>query len=243
MYTRNINLDVDMRERFEPGMFSIPELHFLVDHLGEPPVAALHDFEPQGKHKGVIRARIESILHILYELGELEKHRGVAWAGLDAVKESAIEFLEWHERCTEIKRRGGPANPSMYHWDDLGKPFKYAIGSDSGEMVRTQILDDGSRKPFGVVLRARPEDVLKADLKDLMPWTKGKTAEIRADKLILKAKGRMGIVECPICGKTEEFDSADRTKKMMAMNRMAKHLKTAKQETGRHRLLYTKEYR
>lgn len=240
--TRNINLDVDPNVLFEPGMFSIPELHFLVDHLGEPPVAAFHDFDPDGKHKGVMRPRAEGMLTVLYECEELRKHRDIEWAGYKAVKESILAFIEWHVRCQEIRRRGGPANPSMFHWDDTGIAHRLAVGADSAEMVRTQILDDGTRQPFAVRLRLKPEDALRETLSDVAPWIKGKPAAIKGDRLQVETIGQTGNVRC-FCGFTQTFQAASDGSRRQAMARMARHLKSAKDEKGRHHLLYLKEYK
>lgn len=239
----NINLSCDP-DTFEPGMFSTPELHFLLEHLKEPPVAAFHDFDPDGKHRGVFRARAGVALQRFYELTELQTHRGIVWAGYEAITDAIIRFLAWQDRSHEIERRGGPTNPSMWVWDDTGHPYKYAIGADSAEMVRTEILDTGDRKPFGVKLTQTAADALRRDLSDVAPWIKrADNATVRADKLEVVTQGQMGRVICPVCGKTEEFAAGDRGKLANARARMAKHLKTATQEVNRHRILYTKEYK
>lgn len=242
MFT-NINLSCD-RDMFEPGMFSTAELHFLLDHMREPPVVAFADYDPDGKHKGVFRARAGVALQRFYELTEMQNHRGQPWAGFEVVSDSIMRYLGWQDRSTEIARRGGPSTPSMWVWDDVGHPYKYAIGADSCEMVRTEILDDGERRTFGVRLTLTPEDTLRRDLSDVAPWIK-KTgnATVRADKLVWSTIGQMGKVTCPVCGKTEEYAAGDRGKMASARARMARHLKTAKQEVNRHRILYTKEYR
>lgn len=243
-FARNINLDVDPNEAFEPGMFSIPELNFLSDNMGQPPIAAFHDFDPEGKHKGVMRPRAETMLAILYELEELRKHKGVSWAGFEAIQDSIQRFLAWFYRCQEIRRRGGPANPSMYFWDDTGMHHKYAIGADSGEMVRTEILDDGTRQPFRVKLQLKAEDAMRESLADIAPWMAPKGSVLKSDKLIHKHVGKQSaVIECPICGFAQNYQSASANSKTGAMARMAKHLKTATEEVNRHRLLYTKEFR
>lgn len=242
-YPRNINIDVDPNEHFEPGMFSIPDLHFLSDNLRKPPIAAFHAFDPDGKHHGVSQVRTETMLAILYENEQLRQHEGVAWAGYEAIEDSIARFIAWHERCLEIRRRGGPPNPSMMHWDDTGHAHKYAIGADSCEMVRTEILDDGSRQAFRVRLQLKPEDALRDSLADVAPWMKGKAAAIQNDKIEVNTKGRSGFLRCPICQFTQNFQTASPNSQTMARTRMARHLKTATEEVNRHRLLYTKEYR
>lgn len=243
VYPRNINLDVDPTEYFEPGMFSIPELQFLGDNLKKPPIAAFYEFDPDGKHKGVIRQRAETMLSIFYEHEELRKHQGVEWVGYEAIADSIQRFLQWHYRCQEIRRRGGPPNPSMFHWDDTGKAHKYAIGADSAEMVRTEILDDGSRQAFRVQLALKAEDALRDSLADVAPWMKGKPDVLKNDKLEISSKGRSGYIRCPICEFTQNFQTASSASRTAAMGRIARHLKSATEEVNRHRLLYTKEFK
>lgn len=236
----NINLNVE-RDTFEPGMFSIPELHFMLDHLEEPPIAVFSDDLPPG----VMRVRAEFAMTRFYQLHELQQHRGTPWAGYESIKDSILRFLSWHERAEEIKKRsrGSIANASMFVWDGTGQPYKYAIGADSADLVRTEILHDGERQPFGVKLTLNPADVLKSDLSDIAPWIKKDGKLVAADKLIESTNKRMGKIECPVCGKVEEYDTAARQSKMNARARMAKHLKTAKVEVNRHRILYTKEFK
>lgn len=243
--TLNVHVDADT---FEPGLCSIPELHFILDHLKEPPVAAFQDFDPQGnpKHRGVIRVRAESILTRLFELQQLQDYRKVEWAGLEAIEDSITRFLSWHDRVQEMKRRGFKrGEPSMFHWDEMGEPYKFAIGADSGELVRTEIQNDGSRKPFGVKLTHTAAMAMRQDLSDVAPWINraAHSENPVVDRLVETVKGRMGNIACSVCGKVEEFDAANRQKRMAARGRMAKHLKNAKQELHRHRLLLRKEFK
>lgn len=244
--TLNVHVDEDT---FEPGVCSIPELHFILDNLGTPPVAAFEGFDPVNnpKHRGVIRSRATTVLARLYDLEQLQQYRQVEWAGRDAIEDSITRYLGWHDRVQEMKRRGfRRGEPSQFHWDEVGEPYKFAIGADSAELVRTEILNDGTRKPFAVKLTQTAAQAMKQDLSDVAPWINrgaqpGAVAVI--DKLLEKVKGRMGTIECTVCGKVEEFDSANRQKRMAARGRMAKHLKNAKQELHRHRLLLRKEFK
>lgn len=239
----SINVQADPNT-FEPAMFSLPELRFLSENMKLPPSAAFHNFDPEGKHRGVIRVRAEAALVKFSQLAELEQYRQVPWAGYAAIQESIERYLLWFDRTAEIERRGGPPNASQFMWDDTGTPHRYAIGSDAGELVRTEILDNGDRRAFGVKLTLAPGDALKADLKDIAPWIKSPVNELtKADKIEFTTIKRQGICRCPICGKTEEFDAADRTKRTAARARMARHLKTATVEVNRHRMLYTREFR
>lgn len=235
--TLNVTIAPDT---FEPGIHSIPELLWLMDHMKEPPVAAFHDFDPENnkKHRGVMRPRVEPLLARLYELAELEKHRQEEWAGFEALEDSITRYLAWHERVQEMKRRGfRRGEPSMFHWDEQGEPYKYAIGCDSGEMVRTEIMDDGTRKPFGVQLTMTAREAMSQDLSDVAPWINRGAAKAPNDSVLVSVKGRMGVMTCSICGKAEEFDAANRTKRAAAHARMGRHLGSAKQERHRHLLL------
>lgn len=240
----NINTPMHPDE-FEPGAFSIQELRFLLEHLEEPPVVAFNEFEPEGKHRGVFRERAGVALQRFYEAEELRKARDIPWAGYDAIADSIARFLAFWDRTLEIRRRsrGRINNPSQYGWDDSGRPFLYATGSDSCEMVRTEIQEDGSRKRFAVRLVGDTNAVLSADLRELAPWIKGPTPEIRAERIIVNTKGDTGFYRCPVCEHTEEFDPASRQAQSLAHARMGRHLKRAKTSKNRHTILYTKEYR
>lgn len=238
--TLNVTVDENV---FEPAMLSLPELKFALDHLGESPSVALYEFDPS-KH-GVIKNRLEVFFGRIYELQELQKHRGVEWAGLDAISDSITRYLDWNARVQEMKKRGfKKGEPSQFHWDEVGDAYKYAIGSDSGECVRTEIADDGTRRPFGVNLVMTPKMAMAMDLSDVAPWiNRGKHKIHTEDKLDEKVNGRMGTIQCTICSKTEEFDAANRQARVAARGRMGKHLKNAKQEKHRHLLLYRKTYK
>lgn len=240
--TLNIHVEPDT---FEPGLMSLQELHFLLEHLGEPANVALYKLDPE-KSEGIIKVRVEKVLTRVYELKELQQHRDVEWSGLDAITDSITRYIDWHARVQEMKRRGFKrGEPSMFHWDEMGDAYKFAIGADSAELVRTEILDDGSRKPFAVKLTLTPSETLRQDLSDVAPWINrgAKSLAAKPDKLIEKVNKRHGTIECPICGKVEEFDSANRQKRMAAQGRMAKHLKQATTEVHRHRLLYRVTYK
>lgn len=245
----NLNVHVD-EDTFEPGVCSIPELHFILENLGQPPIAAFEGFDPRNnpKHVGVIRVRAEKVLGRLYDLQQLEQFRKIEWAGREAIEDSITRYLSWHDRVQEMKRRGfRRGEPSMFHWDEVGEPYKFAIGADSAELVRTEILNDGTRKAFAVKLTQTAAQAMKQDLSDVAPWINrgarpGTNAAV-PDSIEVVVKGRMGTMRCSVCGKVEEFDSADRQKRMAARGRIAKHLKNAKQELHRHRLLLRKEFK
>lgn len=222
---------------FEPAIFSHEELRFLLDHVDKPPVVALS----KGVPKGVNVKTIQGWLERLYNLQQLQDHNGQVWAGYDAVKNSIVRYLAWLELTAEIRRRGGPPHASLYAWDTKGQAFKYGIDSDSG-FVRNEILADGSRKPFGLKLLEK-DGVYTNLISDIAPWLKqGGSAAVQDEELIVVKNGKFGKFECPICGKSEEFQTASRNAENLARSRIAKHLKSARQEVARHRALYRKKF-
>jgi hypothetical protein len=232
--------------RFEPAVLSMPELTFLLDHLTEAPHVALHKGTPPGVNPVEIRRHLTQ----LQELDQLQQAHGVAWAGFEAVKDSILRYLAWSERTEEIYRRTGGdvsrssiRHASLFAWDEHGNAYKAGIDADAGEMVRTEILDDGTRKPFGVNL-LEPEGHVIPQLDEVAPWVRKSRSEIAkvVDTISDTQKGRHGSLTCSICGKAEAYDVKSRQTFTMARTRMSKHLKGAKTDVARHRLLYRKIY-
>lgn len=232
---------------FEPALFSHAELRFLLDHLKEPPHAALHG----GLPIGVNSTQITSALTQFQELEQLQQYRQIPWAGFDVIADSILRFLAWEERRQEIFRvTGGPnaqngiPQASQYEFSANGDAFKFAIGADSAEMARTEILDDGSRRPFAVKLLQPDGEAMANELSKVAPWIK-RTSGARAantDTITIDRSGKHGTITCSICKKSEEFETAKRSAFLAARSRMAKHLKSAKTDVSQHRLLYRKEF-
>ena len=86
--------------------------------------------------------------------------------------------------------------------------FKYGIDSDSG-MVRTEILDDGSRRPFAVKLKDKGARVMR-NLGEVAPWVakNKKAALVDAITVDEEASQTHGRLTCSICGKTEKTEAA-----------------------------------
>lgn len=231
---------------FEPATLSAGELNFLLDHLTESPNVALH----KGVPTGVNPTAIQSVLGELQELHQLHQAHGQLWAGFDAIKDSVLRYLSWQERCREIYRRTGGVqgqrsvlHASLYAWDASGSYFKAGIDADSAEMVRTEILDDGSRKPFGVRL-LEPAGHMAPDLGEVAPWTRigGGIRPKITDALVEKRAKTTGSITCSVCEKAEAFDPRSRQSYSAARARMGRHLSSAKNEVARHRLLHRKAY-
>ena len=177
---------------FEPALFSLPENRFLLDWAGKPPIVALHKAPPQGVNPNAVRP----ILTAIYDLHELQTHQGVAWAGAEVVKDSIVRYLSWMERTMEIHRRGGPRHASMFGWDERGRTFKFAAGSDSG-IVGSEIIADGSHVPFRVNL-LQPHGDSGPSVAEVAPWLKQvdfeakakmESASLLAEAEVARAKG------------------------------------------------------
>lgn len=230
--------------RFEPAVLSNQELAFLLDHLEEPPHAALF----KGTPPGVNPAQIRKTLGQIHDLAQLAVYQQVPWCGFDAIRDSIMRYLGWDERRREIYRlSGGPhaqqgiAHASQYGWDSTGGAFKYAIGADSAEMPRTEILEDGERRPFGVRM-LHPDGEGVTDLSAAAPWIKKIRAAKVTDTLTETRTKTAGALTCSICLRAEQFDPRSRNAYSGARARMGKHLKSAKTEVARHRALYREKF-
>jgi hypothetical protein len=220
---------------FEPAYYSIAELQFLLDHVGESPVVAMHGGVPKGVNPNMMTPTLAK----LYEMQELQEKRGVIWAGVEAIKDSILAYLDWHSRSIEIKRRGGPRHPSMYAWEDIGKgkvkAIKYAPGSDA-EMVRSRIDESGEQVKFGVALQRTPEEAL-GDMSDLMPWVKGSPDKPKVIDEIIHDPVK-GFMQCSICGFAKNYNTSSHQSQNLAKAHVIKHLKSASKDVERHRRLH-----
>lgn len=241
-------IDLLSAERFEPARYSIPDLHFLMENLGTPPAVAMR----KTLAPGVIKVRVKELLTDVYNLEQIRAAEdGFLWAGIDELQDSMQRFLDWHERSLELKRRRVKdasgrliTHPSMYGWDEDGTAYKFAVDSDSAEMVRTEILNDGSRKAFGVHLLQSAKEK-GPHISEIAPWVKGPAKQAdRARDAVLDIRSekdsRIAFLKCSICDFTQQYDSKDRTTRQRAMARMSKHMRDAKTNQNRHRLLLAK---
>ncbi len=223
-------------ERFEPAVLSLPECAFILDHLGESPTVALHGGVPHGVNP------IEITRHLteFRTREELRAERGVPWAGFDLIKNSISAYLEWQARTREIQAQGGPRHPSMFTWDSQGNISRGGIGSDSSDMVRSYITDDGERIKFGVTLGLDP--TITSDARGLMPWV-GVRSETHRMIDTLTHDADKGTITCGICQFTQSYKvKGGRGAYNMARGHMSRHLKRAKDEIARHRVLHRREF-
>lgn len=221
---------------FEPATLSIPELEFTLQHLGESPAVAFADPAP----RGVNPAAVTPLLAKLCELEELQTVKNRPWAGYDQVRDSIIRFLAWQDRCRQIARAGGPRHPSMYVFDG-GIARRGAIGTDSASMVRSEILDDGTRKKFTVdLLSPRQAAGMSSTAAALMPWLKDVVDPDVPSLDAVQEDVKRGLLTCSICDHIVKFDPAPEKGSRpynMARGHMNRHLRTAKTDVARHQAL------
>lgn len=233
-------------EKFEPADFSIEELEFLSEHLGETANVALHEMDEDGVNPKQIRP----FLNRLSELEELKTHRDVPWAGYDAIKKSIAAFLDWHNQSLDIQKDGGPRHPSQFGYDEDDTIIRGQVGADSSDKVRSRILDNGERETFTVMLRevnggGSPNmpwlNRNKGAAPDAKPTATTRRASTNAarrgdDKAITHDKKR-GLFLCNICD--EAICTYDKKKGVRAVNaakaKVDKHLRTTRDKAPRHR--------
>lgn len=236
--------------------YSLAECRFLLDHLGEPPLVALNDGTPTG----VNPAQVRKLLTRGYELDALRTARGIPWFGFEGIRRILQRYLDWIA-TTQIMRarvkshrdgrvRQAAAIPSMCAWDD-GRPFIGGIGADAYQVV-TAIEADGSRTPLYCDLTIpEGQEGSIPDLAGIAPWagagdtaqTATALAESTPSSIIERKQGarkQFGTFECPLCGKAEEFKQGNQASRSLALGRVMKHLKLAKDDVDRHRILYAR---
>lgn len=219
---------------FYPAKLSDAELTYLLDHLEEPPTVALQGEMPAG----VNAFAIEHVLQPMYDLEQLRLHRGLAWAGFDQVRDVITRYQEWQKLSIESKALGGPRFPSMYSWDSTGAMTKGTPGTDSAEIVRTEILEDGTRRPLFLEDLRRPTQARKGPH---LPWVR---REDKSASDAIEHDDVKGLLTCTVCNHVISYKTGKgRMPINMARGQMARHLKGTRTEPNRHRALYRKEFR
>jgi hypothetical protein len=205
-------------ESFHPVRYSLEENRFFLEHLGESPVSVLRDPTPVG----VNPVAVQEVLGEVYDLAELEKHRGIPWAGLQNVGKIITRYLTEYEKWQEMSTRGAPRFPTMHAWDGKGRPHRGGITSDAGE-VSTYFDENGDRQPLSLSLRDT------ATTKFTAPWIKKE--EPIPDHLTEDLE--KGVLQCPVDGWAENFKPDSHQSHNMARARMAKHCKASKDDRVR----------
>tara|TARA_R100001086_G_scaffold148834_1_gene78833 strand:- start:37 stop:687 length:651 start_codon:yes stop_codon:yes gene_type:complete len=201
-------------ETFDPVKYSLAENAFFLKHLGESPLAVLQKPLPDGVNKSAV----EQALGRVYELAQLEEHRGTTWAGIERVSEAISRYLIEREKWAEFSSRGAPTFPSMFAWDGKGKPHRGGVGSDAGQ-VNTYFVDGGKRKPFAIPLVEVAMEAFAA------PWSP-KEEEVIPDACVEDAE--KGVMSCPIDGFSTNWNPESRQAYNLARARMARHCRSSK---------------
>lgn len=204
-------------ETFDPVKYSLEENQFFLKHLGESPVSALKETLP----KGVNPVTVQEVLGKVYELDELQKHRGTAWVGHSAIKGSIERYLHESEKWRQLSKRGSPRFPTMSSWDGKGRPHRGAVSSDASQ-VTTYLDDDGNRKPLAVRLQ---DDGPGYET----PWAQKEAPLPEA----LIEDTEKGMLQCPVDGWATNYNPDSRASENLARARMSKHCKTSKDDRVR----------
>lgn len=219
---------------FFPAKLSGAEIDFLLEHLEEPPTVALQGEMPEG----VNPQAIEDVLVPMHDLEQLRLHRQLDWAGFDAVRDVCERYKAWDEFSRDIRAQGGPRHPSQHSWDGSGVMSTGTPGCDAAEMVKTEILEDGTRRDLYIAdLRRSAAAKVRGPQ---LPWVK--RAAVVDDEL--QHDATKGLLTCTVCGFTNSYDvSKGRVGINMARGQMARHLKSSRKEPVRHRALYRREFK
>jgi hypothetical protein len=152
----------------------------------------------------------------------------MTWCGTEEVAKSINTWLTESEKWAVDRRRNAPRFPSLYTYDQKGRPHRYGPGSDSGH-VRTYFGPDGQRHKFAV-------DLVPEGVEEYQPsWM----ADQPKDGL--KVSTEFNRIEC-FCGYTERYNPESRGSFNSARARMSKHLRSATEEVDRHREVHTNEF-
>ena len=227
--------------RFEPTEYSVEELRFLLTEVEKPPVIVRDMALP----KGVVRTQVLKLVTACYELQEKFANIGIPWAGYTRVREAIERTMSWYQTCAELARRGGPKHPSMHTWDS-NRYLPRGVESDA-QIVKTEILADGSRRPLGLDLASPDGQKVGPSLVGAAPWLAPGGSSVEQDLLAAtpsallfqeNEKSHTGQVQCPICDWTESYTLQKAGSKNMATVRMKKHLKQSKTDRDKHAILY-----
>lgn len=217
-----------MSDRFEPALYSLEANKFITEHAGEAPELAFISGIPNG----MAQADIYPIIDKVYRLKQQEQHvAGFRWCGVDAIKSAAERFLKEYGKWSEARKRGGPAYPTLFAWDGMGRGHLHGVGSDSG-FARTYFDEQGNRHQLGVDL------IPLGDEAYIPEWVKPTvvSAPVNTD---LEDDEENGLIRCPICQFTQTYEQGSQARRNMARARVGRHLRTAKKHVEEHRQLYS----
>lgn len=221
---------------FDPVIYSNAENHFLLQHLGVPPVVAM-----RAVPKDVNPKAVQPIIERVYALEELQRHEGVRWVGVDTLKAKIQTWLEQNAKwASDSKRfRSAPRWPSMFSFDGKGRAHIGGPESDSGR-VRTYFGPAGERIPFAVPL----VDVYNDGWVPPSASAASNGADLRyfVDEPGHRIECRVKAADGSICGHVETYKADSRASYRAARARMSKHLRKPGNEIEQHREVYTNEF-
>lgn len=245
---------------FHGPSYSMQELEFLHDHLGEMPEIAVPDLDELPD--GVNYAAIEPVLSIVHKLTAIQaqvtekygQEQGVrVWRGIDAVKDIIRKTIEWNLEKQDLKERSAGSAPeirraagapTLHLWDrDTDIPYLGGVGADA-DIERTALGPGMTRIPLYIALRDTGIGKLTSlsgvakFLKHASPEAQQKSMQSAPNKLEHKDGDVVSQVICPVCGHAETWETAKSHQKRQAEARVMKHLQTARARKSQHDLLY-----
>jgi len=216
---------------FEPALYNNAELSFFVKHIGESPMVACH----KGLPKHVSRDAVEDVLGRIYKHEEMAKAHEVPWCGRTKVTECIFEYTEWMDFCNSQVKQGAPKHLSTYDWNADGQGIRGASGSDGGT-VRTLIDDKGNRKRMAI--KMGDSNAAIDGQSTYVPAFAQRT--VAPTKIIEDSERHM--FECPVCHDVTKYKASNPASRRMAWAQMAKHCKSAREESARHTKLWNAEF-
>ena len=245
--------------RFEGTRYSNQELRFLLAHLGEPAIVAMppEDDLPEGVNEAAVEPILDRTHQLaLYEQSLQERSKDDTirvWCGFAALREVCQQTLDARAEIQVYKRRVAGRRgavrlaasvPSLHMWDSTGAMLG-AVGADH-DMVLTRVLPGGERQALYVEIQQSGKGDVQslAGVADMINKTAVRTHlanELLAEtpmELVFDEGESFGTVTCPICERSETFETAKPSSKLSATRKMHKHLKEESViKVDQHRLL------
>ncbi len=225
---------------FIPANYSRAELLWLHEHLGQSVAVAIEDVAFPA---GVNPHAVEPIIRETHRREEKRQIKGIEWAGFDVIRDSIQRYLAWMNKSEQVytrtKRTANPIRHASQAVLDGRSLILGMVGADSKNCVVSEILPDGSRKSFNIELDdANGESLIRevnADPMGVLLNADKRPAAPVVDQITDDTEH--GLLVCPICQYTINYDPKRQSTKAAAKARMGRHLSTAKLEVERHRIL------
>lgn len=251
--------------RFEGSAFSHQEIDFLIGEDGESGVLGQLSAVacPPGEDlpEGVNPDQVIPLLNRTYALEAFQdaqrKRTGNkelrTWAGFDKLRAILIQTRDWLATVKELKRRTRNASPelrraaaapSLFMWDpDTDVPYLGGAGADA-ERVLTALGPNGSRVDLHTELQSTGEGTIKS-LSGIADFVTGGRVADREQRIAADTpsdfeyvdQGKSSFLRCPICDRTETYNSENSNSKRAAVGRMMRHLNDVRDKKPQHDLL------